>query len=159
MRYFLLLVCWFTLVLEGCGSEPEKKPEPMEPPPTFIHAKISVTNEVNPDVSGRPSPIVVRLIELKNIGKFEVADFDNLFQNYETFFGSDLLGSEQFHLRPGDTKIVKHAVAPETKYIAVTASYRDLNQAVWRDSIPIKPAKTSRLLILVDKLNISIKKY
>jgi type VI secretion system protein VasD len=158
MRYFFLLFCWFSLLLEGCGSEPPK-PEPMEPLPTFIQAKISVTNEVNPDVTGRPSPIILHLFELKDIGKFEVADFDSLFQNYEAFLGGDLVRSEEFHLRPGDTKIVKHAVAPETKYIAVSAAYRDLNQAVWRASIPIKHAKTTRLLILVDKLNVSIKNY
>lgn len=156
MHKIILVIVLFVLYLGGCGSEPEK-PEPPEPPPTLIQAKIIVSNQVNPDVNGRPSPIVMRIYELKNIGKFEEADFYNLLEGYETFLGADLLASEQFHLQPGDTKIVKHAVAPETKYIAVTAAYRDLNEAVWRCSIRIKTAKTSRFDVILDKLRISIK--
>jgi type VI secretion system protein VasD len=157
MRNLTIVIALFTLLLKGCGSEPEK-PEPTEPAPTLIQAKITVSNQVNPDVNGRPSPIVMRIYELKNLGKFEEAGFYNLFEEYESFLSSDLLASEQFHLRPGDTKTVKHAVAPETKYLAVTAAYRDLNQAVWRDSIRIKTAKTTRLEIILDRLGVSIRK-
>lgn len=157
MRNLTIVIALFILLLAGCGSEPEK-PEPVEPPPTLIQAEIIVSDKVNPDVNGRPSPIVVRLYELKNLGKFEEADFYKLFEEYESFLGSDLLASEQFHLRPGDTKTIKYAVAPETKYLAVTAAYRDLNQAVWRGSIRIKTAKTTRLEIILDRLGVSIRK-
>ena len=152
-----LIIALFFLSLGGCGSEPEK-PEPVEPPPTFIQAKITVSPEVNPDVDGRPSPIVMRLFELKNLGKFVDADFYTLFDNYEAFLGSDLLASNLYHLKPGDTKIVKHAVAPETKFIALAAAYRDLNQAVWRASIPIKIARTTRLEIILNRLSATIRK-
>jgi type VI secretion system protein VasD len=149
-----------TLILVGCGAEPVKE-EPKEPPKTpetKIQVNIAVGRLVNPDINGRPSPIVVRLYELKNIGKFEEADFYKLFENHEASLGSDLLATEKFHFRPGDWKALGHTVSPDTKYIAVTAAFRDFNQAVWRDSIAIEPAKTTELSVVLDNLNVSITK-
>lgn len=102
---------------------PKEEPKPAEPQPTKIEVNISVSDQVNPDINGRASPIVVRLYELKNIGKFEEADFYKLFENHEASLGSDLLASEKFHFKPGETKTLSHAVAPDTKYIAVTAAF------------------------------------
>lgn len=160
MRNITLVIALFGLLLGSCGSDPpEEKPEPpsAEPPPTVVQAKIVVSPQVNPDVNSRPSPIVMRIYELKNLGKFEDADFYKLSDDYEAALGSDLLASEQFHLRPGEIKTLKHAVAPQTKYIAVTAAYRDINAAVWRAFIRIKTAKTTRFEIRLDKLNVSIR--
>lgn len=147
------IIALITLLL-GCGSDPEK-PEP-EPPQTLIDAQIVASCQVNPDINGRPSPIVVRLYELKSLGKFEEADFYKLFEDYSSLLSSDLLASEQFNLHPGETKIINHAVSPETKFFAVTAAYRDLNHAVWRNAIPLETAKTTQFKVMLDHLGIDI---
>uniref|UniRef100_UPI000B3593DD type VI secretion system lipoprotein TssJ n=1 Tax=Crenothrix polyspora TaxID=360316 RepID=UPI000B3593DD len=88
-----------SLCLAACGSDPEKpKPEPpaaAAPPPapepkpeepkkvTAIDTQITVSKAVNPNIEGQPSPVVMRIYELKNLGKFESGDFYKLFQNYE----------------------------------------------------------------------------
>lgn len=159
MQIITTVILFISLMLGGCSSEPPKIEQPKPPaeiPETKIQVNISVGNLVNPDVNGRPSPIVVRLYELKNIGKFEEADFFKLFENHEASLGSDLLASEKFHFKPGDAKAVSHAISPDTKYIAVTAAFRNFNQAVWRDSIAIETAKTSELSVVLDNLNVSI---
>jgi type VI secretion system protein VasD len=153
------------LLLAGCGSDPEKEPpaataeKPViaEPKPREVQLDISVSGEVNPDVDGRPSPVVLRLYELKNIGKFEVGDFFKLFDEYDAFLGADLVASEQFHLQPGDKKTVKHAISDETHYIAAAAAYRDLNKSQWRDSKALKKDPLTRIEIKLDPLSISIK--
>jgi type VI secretion system protein VasD len=153
-----LLIALFTLLLGGCGSDPEK-PEssaPPEPPKTLIEAQITVSCQVNPDIDGRPSPIVMRIYELKTLGKFEDADFYKLFNDYASVLGEDLIASEKFHLRPGDAKTIKNSVSPETKFIAITAAYRDLNQSVWRGSIPIEAAKNNEFMVRLDQLNVNI---
>jgi|CXWL01.1.fsa_nt_gi type VI secretion system protein VasD len=149
-----LVIALFTLILVGCGSDPEK-PVP-EPPQTIIDTQITASCQVNPDVNGRPSPIVVRIYELKSMGKFEEADFYKLFDDYASLLSSDLLASEQFNLHPGDTKVIRHVVSPETKFVAITAAYRDLNKAVWRNSIPIETAKTTQFKFMLDPLGIDI---
>jgi type VI secretion system protein VasD len=128
-----------------------------EPKITEIDALLTVSKQINPDIYGRPSPVVMRIYELKNIGKFEAADFYKITGTYETLLGTDLVSSEQFHLHPGQTKSLKQAISPETKYIAVTVAYRDLNKAVWRATVPIEANKISRFEIILEKLKVSIK--
>lgn len=144
---FMLLVLLF-----GCESVPEK-PVAEE---RFVDTKIAVSTEVNPDINNRPSPIVIRIYQLKNLGTYTESDFYGLFEDYESVLGSDLLSTEQFHLNPGDMDTVIKNIAPEAQYIAVIAAYRDLDRAMWRDSIIIPAEKTAQFLIFVDKLSISV---
>lgn len=140
------------LLLSGCSSDPEKP----EPPPTVIALKIAISAKANPDVNNRPSPIVIRLYELKSIGKYVEADFYALFDKYDSSLGGDLLDSEMFHLKPGDIHTLTKEVSPETKFIAVSAAYRDVDRAVWKDSISIPAEKTTDLLVFVEKLTVGI---
>ena len=41
-------------------------------------------------------------------------------------------------------------------FIAVIAAFRDINRAMWRDSIIISPEEAAQLLIFVDELSISV---
>lgn len=147
MNFIRLLTILSIIFLSGCGASP-----------TVINATFNVSNEVNPDLTGRPSPIVVRVYDLKSLGIFEAADFYSLFDNPESLLGSDLLNSVQFHLNPGDSQTYNHTASPETNYFAVTAAYRKLNHAVWRDHIIIPVEKTTDLIITLEKSNVSIAK-
>ncbi|MDX2505130.1 MAG: type VI secretion system lipoprotein TssJ [Gammaproteobacteria bacterium] len=147
MNVIRLLIILSILVLYGCS-----------PSPTVINATLNASNDVNPDLSDRPSPIVVRVYELKSLGTFEAADFYSLFDNPEAILGSDLINSAQFHLNPGDTQIYNQTTSPETNYVAVTAAYRKLNLAIWRDHMVIPTEKTTDIIIYLEKLNVSIMK-
>jgi len=149
----IILFLFVTSVLSGCGDDEIVKPDP---PPTVINAAIRTSDKVNPDLDGRPSPLVVRTYELKALGTFESADFYNLFDNHESLLGADLVASEKFHLQPGEHKKLVRTLPAETKFFAVTAAYRDLNQAVWKDVLSIPQSKTTEIIILVDELAVSI---
>lgn len=160
LRQLSLAITLSFLFLGGCSSDPEKpedKVEAPEPTSKEIEAKIAVSNTVNPDIDGRPSPIVVRIYELKTLGKFEVGDFYKLFDEHEAFLGSDLIASEQFHLQPGDTKTLKLKVPLETNYFAVAAAYRDVNRAIWRASKQLKSEQSTQIEVVLDTLSIDIK--
>lgn len=144
---FILLILLF-----GCNSAPEKP----DTQAFSVDTKIAVSAEVNPDINNRPSPIVVRIFELKNLGNYTESDFYDLFENYESVLGGDLLASEQFHLKPGDTHTLENSLATETKYIAVIAAFRDINRAMWKDAIIIPVEKNTQILIYVDKLSVSV---
>jgi type VI secretion system protein VasD len=47
-----------------------------------IDTRIAVSAEVNQDINNRPSPIVVRIFELKNLGIYTESDFYDLFETY-----------------------------------------------------------------------------
>ncbi|MGB7990462.1 MAG: type VI secretion system lipoprotein TssJ, partial [Candidatus Methylophosphatis roskildensis] len=57
----------------SCSSAP--KIPFLSPKPTVITATIDAAATVNPDANGRPSPIVMRMFELRSIAAFNNADF------------------------------------------------------------------------------------
>lgn len=146
MYFIRSLIIVSILFLYGCSSSPT----------TIINVTLNASPEVNPDLSERPSPIVVRVYELKSLGTFETADFYSLFDNPEAILGADLVNSVQFHLNPGDTQTYNHTTSSETSYFAVTAAYRKLDHAVWRDHVIIPAAKITNLIIYMEKLSVSI---
>ncbi|NOQ64396.1 MAG: type VI secretion system lipoprotein TssJ [Methyloprofundus sp.] len=161
MHIKLRLVFVFLLLsLMGCNTTPEKSEEIEKPAvkrqASIVNLKVMVSKQANPDVNERPSPVVVRIFQLKNLGKFSESDFYALFENDKEVLGDDLVNSEQFYLKPGEDRSLKNTVEPETHYIAVIAAFRDIEQAMWQDSIVIPAENTDQLMILVDQLKISI---
>lgn len=150
---WVVLFLFISSTLSGCGKDEIVKPDP---PPTVINTVIRTSDKVNPDVDNRPSPLVVRIYDLKALGTFESADFYTLFNDHESLLGADLVASEKFHLKPGESKKFVRTLPAEAKFFAVTAAYRDLNQAVWKDVLRIPRSKTTEVIILVDDLTVSI---
>ncbi|MGB3125291.1 MAG: type VI secretion system lipoprotein TssJ, partial [Pseudomonas sp.] len=68
---------------------------------TKLDVGLNVGEHVNPDLHGRPSPVVVHLLELRHAVAFENADFFSLYTNAEQALPKDWLNSEEFELRPG----------------------------------------------------------
>ena len=115
----------------ACGSSPP-----------LLRGAITVDSNVNPDRAGRPSPIVVRIYELKSIAAFNGADFFALFDNEQATLSSELVGREEFQLQPAETRQYRRQLQPDTKFIGVVGAFRDLEQARWRQAVPV-PSKRS----------------
>jgi len=90
-------LCLLACAAAGCSS---KQPKP--PPPT--KAAIVVTADVNPDAAGRPSPIVVRLYQLKEEGAFNGASYFALADKEQATLGPSLESREEYELQPGRRK-------------------------------------------------------
>lgn len=99
--------------------------------PTKLQLKIEAAAQTNPDDSGRPSPVKVRVYELKDSNAFNEADYFSLNSNDKSVLGSDLLAREEFILRPGESKRIERKSHPQTTALGILAGYRDLN-SVWR---------------------------
>src|SRR5690606_24652797 len=84
---------------------------------------------------GRPSPIVVRLVELRHPAAFENTDFFALYQNPRQSLAPDFVTQEEFELRPGNWHAVKVHVQPGSRYVGVLPAYRDLQETRWRQVI------------------------
>ncbi len=140
-----LVVLW----LAACGG-------PKPPKPTVIQALLQVQPDVNPDVSGRPSPVVVQLYELNSLATFKAADFFSLFENNQATLGAELVSMDQFQLMPGDTRRFARTLQPATQYLGVAAGFRDLEHSQWRASLAVVPNRTSPVKIELGKNRISI---
>ena len=128
-----LLLIGGILLATGCGSSPP-----------LLRGAITVDSNVNPDRAGRPSPIVVRVYELKSVAAFNGADFFALFDSEQATLSSELVGREEFQLQPAETRQYQRQLQPDTKFIGVVAAFRDLEQARWRQTAPVpKKSKPS----------------
>ncbi|UVE17759.1 type VI secretion system lipoprotein TssJ [Pseudomonas sp. LS44] len=141
-----LLAC--LLALSGCAS--------LSPYSDVTKLDLSLQGSptLNPDLNGRPSPIVLRLIELKHPVAFESADFFSLYQRPKEALSPDLVIQEELELRPGETRELKLLVEPESRYVGVLAAYRDLPETSWRFVIALKPKERTQIALRLDERGI-----
>ncbi|MFP8968228.1 type VI secretion system lipoprotein TssJ [Pokkaliibacter sp. CJK22405] len=146
----MLLAIATVVVLSGCGTM-----NSVVPPSTDL--EFNVAKDVNPDPNGRPSPVVVRVLELNSRSVFDSQDFFALYDNPEAALGEDLLSKDELVLEPGEEKSYEMRLDRKTRFIAVMAAYRDLEHSRWRDVVVADPEGYDSFDVKIGKLSISIK--
>ncbi|MVF23013.1 type VI secretion system lipoprotein TssJ [Methylocaldum sp. BRCS4] len=141
------------LLLAGCAAD---EPKPTPPPPTVVQLRIEALPDINLDGEGRPSPLLLRVYQLRETAAFNGADFFQLYQNEKSVLGADIAGKEEFILRPGEKRELSFEAKPDAKAVGVFAAYRDLDSAQWRASAAIPPNTTSiiKLRVTSDRLDL-----
>jgi type VI secretion system protein VasD len=151
----LTIALLITVVISGCfGKDPPVVPATLA---TIINAEVLASNAINPDGEGRPSPIVVRIYELKNLGTFNNIEFFPLFNEEAATLGDDLVYREEFSLIPGGKKLYTRTPAAGTQYLAVIAAFRNIDQATWKAAVPIPAERITNLIIQLEGLSVSIR--
>ena len=102
-----------------------------------VKATLQADTALNPDLNGRPSPLVIRLYELKSLSVFNSADFFNLFEQDVALLGDELQMRDELAFQPGEAKILERDLRIETRYLGLIGAYRDIENARWRDSIEV----------------------
>jgi type VI secretion system protein VasD len=138
------------LVLAGCGSS--------TPDPTTVAMTINATSSINPNSDSEPSPVVLRIYQLKSDAAFNAAEFSEIFYNDRKVLGGDLLGQKEFNVKPGDSLTYDDTVSPETRYLGIVAGFRDIDNATWRLIESAAPESENNLLFNVDTLSVSFQR-
>jgi len=136
------------LGLTGCAA--------LSPYPdmTKLDLTLNGRDELNPDLNGRPSPIVLRLVELKHPVSFETADFFSLYQRPKEALSPDMVVLEELELRPGEQRKLKLSVQPGSRYVGVLAAYRDLPESNWRTVIVLQEKEHNYSVLTLDATGI-----
>lgn len=145
-RCAAVLAAAVVLLLSACGGPPK---------PAQVSGTIEASTSVNPSISKRPSPVLVRVYELKTATAFNNADFVSLYQRDQAELGADMLGRDEFTLGPGESKPYAKTLSPETRFIGVFAAYRDLERSKWRTVLPVQPGKKQQIVIRAEELSVS----
>ena len=131
LNWILFVAC--AALLWGCASGTK---------PTSVDIQLTGDATVNPDSRNRPSPVMVRIYELKTPATFESADFFSLFDKDRETLAADMNTRDEFVLQPGQTLSLKREAKPDTRFIAVLAAYRDLERSRWRAVTALSPGKS-----------------
>ncbi|MGE1155546.1 type VI secretion system lipoprotein TssJ [Pseudomonas kitaguniensis] len=137
-------------LLAGCSS--------LSPFSTLTKLDLTLTasEQLNPDLNGRPSPVVVQLLELRHPVAFEHADFFSLYERAEATLTQDWARSEELELRPGEHVAFKLRSEPHSRYVGVVAAYRDLPHVQWRWVLALTPQQVTRADLVLDESGIRL---
>lgn len=122
---------------------------------TKLDLTLQASEDLNPDLHGRPSPIVVRLLELKNPSSFSNSDFFSLYQRPKESLMPDLVSFEELEVRPGEARELKLSVRPGSRYVGVIAAYRALPEASWRYVVSLTEGEINQAGVVLDKHGIA----
>jgi type VI secretion system protein VasD len=143
------------------GAAPAPAPVAAQPPappkPTVAELSFVIDANVNPDVTGRPSPVVVRIYELKSLAAFNRADFFTLYEKDRELLATDLVNRDEMPLLPGGKPQAITTLRSDTRYLGIVAAFRDIERAQWRASTPILLHQTTRMEIKLDRNEVAIR--
>ena len=123
---------------------------------TSVTARITAAPGLNADTRKRPSPLVLRIYELAGRNAFDTSDFVSLYERDKDTLAADLVARDELVLQPGEVRDWKKTLAPQTRFIAVVAAYREIERAGWRAVQPIKTVARNPLVIQADDLAVKI---
>ncbi|MDQ0314296.1 type VI secretion system lipoprotein TssJ [Amorphus orientalis] len=146
----LAVLMALSVVLAGCGGGLFKKS------PTTLNITMSANAQLNPNVDDEPSPVVVRIYELKSAQSFNQAEFFQLYDDDTKTLGPDLVAKTEYEIAPGTTKKIKKTTPDETAYIAVLAGFRDIDSATWRASAAVTKNKENIVTVTLTSLAVSL---
>jgi type VI secretion system protein VasD len=150
-RHLLLMALPVLASLSACGGS-------SKPTPTAFTISVEANSGVNPNADGTPSPVVVRIYELKSTGTFNSAEFFDLYDNDVAKLGGDMLGKREYEMKPGQKEQYVFDGSPDTKTIGVIAAYRSLDRAKWRSTLDVEPGSSNKLNVVVNVLAVTVEK-
>lgn len=129
---------------------------------TDLKLVIQADNDINPDANNRPSPVFVRMYELKSPIIFHQADFMTLFNKDKAVLEADFVKKSDLKIFvPGDKRESNMVLTPGTKYVALYAEFLQYQNANYKVIFPVTPGNivgnrifvkiTGNHMVLVEK--------
>lgn len=136
----------------GCKSKPGK------PVPPVAVVSMRARADANPGPEGRPSPIVLRLYQLKADAAFTNSDYFPLFDDEKKVLGQDLVSREEQELFPGQSLALEIPFATETRFIGLVGGFRDTGKAHWRAiaAAPGSKGKSVHVTAVAEKARVTV---
>ncbi|MDR1397824.1 MAG: type VI secretion system lipoprotein TssJ [Desulfarculales bacterium] len=145
MKTVSLFLCLMACILVGAGCSSPR-----------FDIEIASQPNLNPDNSGRPSPVLIKVYELSSDLSFKQADFLAMFEKPVQTLGSDLIAADELILLPGEAKIIAYEPTERTHFVGLLAGFRQIERAQWRALVAIDPEKANRICIELNDTAISL---
>ncbi len=125
--------------------------------PPWTDLQFTVSEDINPDTQGRPSPVVVTVFELASRSVFDGQDFFALYDNAEQALGPDLLKRTEYEFEPGSEAKVELQLNPHSRYAAVIVAFRDLANARWREVVEVDPQGYDTFTVTLEGVSVFVR--
>jgi type VI secretion system protein VasD len=89
-------------------------------------------NQLNPDASGKPLSVVLRVYQLTSLERFASVDADSLWDNPQKALGNTLIENREITLLPGMGQVDKWPLNKAAGYVGVAAFFRTDENSRWK---------------------------
>lgn len=105
---------------------------------TDLEITFEVDADTNPDELGKPSPVFIRMYELKSKKMMKKSDFIELYERDKEVLGADMLAVHKLkHFKPGDSRSEHFVLSPKTHYVALYAEFLEFKHSKYKLIIPV----------------------
>ena len=119
--------------LDACSHSSPPPPAAPCATPEPLKVNVRASARLNPGEKGEALATVVRLYQLKGVGKLTGASFDDLLDHDKDAFGDDLLGQAlEITINPGDQATPPVVRNPDAQYLLAVALFRQPVGTNWR---------------------------
>jgi len=107
---------------------------------TDLRLTIQADMDINPDANNRPSPVFVRMYELKSPMIFHQADFMTLYSKDKAVLDADFVNRQDLKIFvPGDKRESNLVLNPATRFVALYAEFLQYQNANYKVIFPVTP--------------------
>lgn len=107
---------------------------------TDLEIKFKVDADVNPDDDKKPSPLFVRMYQLKSAKMFNKANFIDLYEKDKDVLGADMLSKQKLRrIKPGESRNENFVLNKEAHYIGLYAEFLQYKKSSFKLLIPVVP--------------------
>jgi len=105
---------------------------------TDLEMAFKVDADINPDDRKTPSPLFVRMYELKSPKMFRKANFIDLFERDSETLGADMISKQRLkRIKPGEGRQENFVLSEETRYVGLYAEFLQYKDAAYKVIIPV----------------------
>lgn len=107
---------------------------------TDLEISFKVDADVNPDDDRKPSPLFVRMYQLKSTKMFNRANFIDLYEKDKEVLGADMISKQKLRrIKPGENRTENFVLNKETHFIGLYAEFLDYKKSSFKLLIPVVP--------------------
>lgn len=132
MKRTAILLLFLLCFVVGCTK---KGPSPTKAPRLVL--QVVAAEGLNPDGTGRPSPIVLRTYQLKDANSLASAGFFEVWNDDRAVLAGDLLWRHEITIMPGGQETIRTPLVAEVGAIGVVGAYRDVRNSRWQATAPL----------------------
>lgn len=145
-------------LVAGCGLMKKKLPAlPIALDPTRVVLEFEAAGDINPNPEGRPSPLFVRIYQLKTYSEFGNADFFSLYEKDEQVLARDLVGKEEIVLKPNEKRTVFFEAAQGAQSLGVIGLFTKYENIQWKAAAGLQANKTTVIRIQISGAGVIVR--
>ena len=113
-------------------------------------------NQLNPDETGKPLSVVIRVYQLSSLERFSSTDADSLWDDPQKALGNTLIENREITLLPGMGQVDRWPLNKAASYVGVAAFFRSDEDSRWKVAFDANSLRKEGIWFSADGLRVLV---